>query len=393
MNWISYLLFLLLFFNTSCAEQAPLSGIVVLDPESEWAPVVYLIQPMALDEVAASYTGQVLDSAQIQADGSFAFENIPLASEPILLQLVIQPKGERYANRLNNENPLQSNYFPIIWKNGEKIGVEASARQFQSSFTIHNPSPANAALLKLRDIRQQAFQQYLQKQATDGHDETQLLAEEAARLNFQRPLMQFADTTQHLLPALVALRWVSPENDYERVPELLVRQCEKWKGIHSGYPWVVQLCQKSNQARLPVLKGAPIPDSPLPMLSGDTVALHRQLAPRLTLLDLWASWCAPCRHENREVLVPLWDKYHKQGFQIIGYALDGSARNWEKAIEQDGAGRWLHASHLRGDDAPLMQALRLQTIPANFLIDETGKVLAKNLHGQALLEFVEEYME
>lgn len=393
MNWISYFPFLFLLLNTSCAEQAPLSGYIALAPDSGWAPTIYLIQPERLDEVAASYTGTVIDTAAINPDGTFTFEQLPDAPEPILLQLAVQPKGERYANRLNNENPLQGNYFPIVWKNGERIKIEAAAEAFQSSWTIQNPSPENAALLKLRDIRLQAFQAYLQNQPADGHDDTQLLEAEAARRHFQRPLIAFADTTAHLLPALLALRWVSPENDYERIPEFLVGQCEKWQGQRAAHPWVAQLCQKSSRAQLPVLKGAQIPDFPLPMLSKDTINLHQQLASRLTLLDLWASWCAPCRRENREVLAPLWDKYHEQGFQIIGYALDGSARSWQKAIEQDGADRWLHASHLRGDDAPLMQALRLQTIPANFLIDETGRVLAKNLHGEALVEFVEGYMD
>ena len=61
-------------------------------------------------------------------------------------------------------------------------------------------------------------------------------------------------------------------------------------------------------------------------------------------------------------------------------------------MERDGADRWLHASHLLGDQNPLMDALRLKTIPANFLLDGEGRVLAKNLHGEELIQFVENYM-
>jgi thiol-disulfide isomerase/thioredoxin len=130
------------------------------------------------------------------------------------------------------------------------------------------------------------------------------------------------------------------------------------------------------------------------MLAGDTLRLQ-QLLPKgkLTILDLWASWCAPCRRENREVLVPLWDKYHSMGLEIVGYALDASVGAWKKAIATDGASRWPHASHLRGDDAPLMELLRIQTIPANFLLDVEGKVVAKNLHGEELVKFVQKYLE
>jgi thiol-disulfide isomerase/thioredoxin len=129
------------------------------------------------------------------------------------------------------------------------------------------------------------------------------------------------------------------------------------------------------------------------MRTGDTTGLYKLLGQRLTLLDLWASWCAPCRRENRNVLVSLWDDYHNRGFQIVGYALDSERNIWQAAIEKDGAGRWPHASHLQGDDAPLMQQLRLSTIPANLLLNEQGVIVAKNLHGDALRAFVADYLK
>lgn len=394
MKWMGYFPFLLLLLHTSCREQAPLSGKLQLESNNPWSNTIYLIQPHSLDEVAASFVGQLIDSALIQADGSFVFEKMPDTSDPILLELAIQKKGERFVNRLDNENPITANYFPIIWKNGLPLQVRASIAQFQSSFSIKNPSPENAALLQLRDIRQAAFQQLMAKNNVEDTDETKLLEKETALLNFQQPLMDFAQQTDYLLPALLAIRWASPNNDYERIPELLVTQCQKWQGKNAGHPWVAQLCNKSNQARLPVLKGAKIPNAPLPMLSGDTIALYQLIGKqRLTLLDIWASWCAPCRRENQSILVPLWENYHQKRFEIIGYALDASEKTWKKAIDTDGAYRWLHASHLQGDDAPLLEILRIQTIPANFLLDADGKVLAKNLHGEDLIQFVKTYMK
>ena len=181
------------------------------------------------------------------------------------------------------------------------------------------------------------------------------------------------------------------EGDYERVPEFIVAQAERWQQEAPVHPWVAQLAAKGDRKSLPVLVGDVLPDSPLPMLSGDTVAMKTLLGKRLTLLDFWASWCAPCRKENRNSLVPLWEKHHGAGFQIVGYALDGSQGTWATAIEKDGVGRWPHASHLQGDDAPLFKELRMTSIPANFLLDQNGKVLAKNLHGEELMKWVEAY--
>lgn len=394
MKWIGFLLVVLQLSQTSCTGQAPLSGKLQLTSDAAWANTIYLIQPRRLDEVASNFAGQVIDSAQVKADGSFVFAKLPDAPEPILLELAVQKKGERFVNRLDNENIAAANYIPIIWKNGWHLNVSASIAQFQSSAAIENPTPENAALLELRDIRQKAFQQFLQTNHSDEHDETKLLEAEAARLNFQRALMDFAQTTDEPLPALVAIRWVSPNNDYERIPEFLVAQCQKWQKNYSNHPWVMQLCNKSNRANLPILKGDPLPDAPLPMLAGDTISLHQLIKDKkLVILDLWASWCAPCRRENRNYLVPLWEKYHEKGFEIIGYALDASENTWKKAIETDGAYRWVHASHLQGDDAPLLETLRIQTIPANFILDAAGKVIAKNLHGEALTQFVNNYIK
>jgi thiol-disulfide isomerase/thioredoxin len=393
MKQFTYLLLLILSLLTSCYGQAPLSGKITLSQNDPWATTLFLIQPRSLDEVATSFLGQVIDSASVKPDGSFVFLKLPDSPTPMLLELAVQKKGEQFVNRLINENPGSDNYCPIIWKNGLKLKINASMAQFQSSFSIENPSPENVALLKLRDIRQAAFQQFLSKKKDGEHDEAKLLEAEVAKLNFQKNLMDFAQQTDQLLPALLAIRWVSPNQDYERIPEFLFSQCQKWQSSHPGHPWVTQLCQKSDRERLPVLIGDKLPEALLPMLTGDTLTLAQLIGKRrLTLLDLWASWCAPCRRENRDFLVPLWEQHHKNGFEIIGYALDASAPAWKKAIEADGAYRWVHSSHLRGDDAPLMEALRIQTIPANFLLDGEGKVIAKNLHGPELIKFVAKYL-
>ncbi len=374
----------------ACQSPAYISG--RLDGVENEGIKVYLIEPLTLREVAASYFGKVIDSAVVDSDGSFEFRNLPKTKDPVLLELAIQLSGKA-PNYLQTDDPVRSNYMPILWQSGEPLRIAAKLDEFQKSFSIERPSEINKALLDLRDVNEKAYRTYLAGKHWQVEDGSQLLEKEQAILQYQTELINFANSIQYLMPALVALRWVSPENDYERVPEFLVSQCDKWKKRQPDHPWVEQLCNESDPSNLPVLVGDVFPNLKFTLLSKDTISLKDQLGKKLTIIDLWASWCAPCRKENREVLVPIWNDYHNQGVQIIAYGLESDESVWRTAAERDGANRWLQASDLQGDDAPLLRKIRVRTIPANFILDDKGVVIAKNIHGKALMDLVKSHMK
>nr|WP_288931970.1 TlpA disulfide reductase family protein [uncultured Allomuricauda sp.] len=384
-------LFTVLFFQ-SCSEEPWLSGKLDMSESEAWKPIVYLVQPQKLNEVAQSFVGLVLDSAKVGANGHFQFDALPEFQEPVLLEIVVQKKGEKYPNRLINENPETDNYFPFVYGEGANMVVNAEVSNFQSSLTIEKPSIANEAMLELRDKRMVAFKN-LKSQTKEHEKDEDLLALEKSLHVYQELLINFSDSTSELLPGLMALRWASPEGDYERIAELVHAQSTKWSELYPEHLWVKELVAMADKRNLPILTGDVITNLQFPMKSGGKVSLQTILKDKkLVLLDVWASWCAPCRLENRNILVPLWEKYNSQNFQIVAYGLESSEKAWDNAIEKDGAYRWLHASHLQGDQNPFMETLRLKTIPANFLLNQEGRVLAKNLHGQDLIHFVNDYM-
>ncbi|MGM0391620.1 MAG: TlpA family protein disulfide reductase [Bacteroidota bacterium] len=383
-------IFLITLTLIACHSPADISG--RLEGIEKKDIKIYLIEPETLREVAASYFGKVIDSAVVNSDGSFEFHNLPKTKEPVLMELTIQLSGKA-PNYLQTDNPIRSNYMPIVWQFGEPLQITAKLDEFQKSFSIKNPSEINKALLDLRDVKEKAYQTYLEGKDWEIEDGSQLLEKEHAILQYQTKLINFANSTKHLIPAMVALRWVSPENYYERVPEFLVDQCNKWKNKKPDHPWVKQLCKESDPSNLPVLVGDVFPNLKFPMITKDTLSLKDQLGNKLTIIDLWASWCAPCRKENREVLVPIWDEYHDQGLQIVAYGLESDESAWKAAVERDGANRWLQSSDLQGDDAAFLKKIRVRTIPANFILDDKGVVIAKNIHGSALMDLVKSYMK
>ena len=102
---------------------------------------------------------------------------------------------------------------------------------------------------------------------------------------------------------------------------------------------------------------------------------------KYVLVDFWASWCMPCRQENPNV-VRAYNKYKGKNFTILGVSLDrpdGKAQ-WLKAIKDDGL-TWNQVSDLKYWNNEVASLYRISSIPQNFLIDPTGKIIAKNLRG------------
>ncbi len=119
----------------------------------------------------------------------------------------------------------------------------------------------------------------------------------------------------------------------------------------------------------------------LPDPSGKTLSLE-SLRGKTVLLDFWASWCGPCRKENPNV-VKLYNQYKSRGFEILGVSLDKNREQWLQAIKQDGL-TWKHVSDLKGWRSQAAQAYSVSAIPKTFLLDESGKIIGKNLRGRSL---------
>ena len=118
----------------------------------------------------------------------------------------------------------------------------------------------------------------------------------------------------------------------------------------------------------------------------------------LVLLDFWASWCPPCRRENPHV-VKAYNHYKDKAFSngkkfiVFNVSLDKTPDRWKQGIEQDKLNWPYHISDLKGWQSKLAATYGVRSIPTNFLIDENGVIIARDLRGPALEAALEKYVK
>lgn len=131
--------------------------------------------------------------------------------------------------------------------------------------------------------------------------------------------------------------------------------------------------------------GGTAPD--ITLMTPDSAELSlSSLRGHYVLLDFWASWCGPCLREVPNVKA-IYEKYHDKGFEIFGVSLDETAGPWKAAIKKNEM-NWHHVSSLKGWDCPTAKRYNVTGIPRMYIINPEGKIIAMDLRGEELANFV-----
>lgn len=132
------------------------------------------------------------------------------------------------------------------------------------------------------------------------------------------------------------------------------------------------------------------PDFTAPDATGKSVSLKQSMG-KITIVDFWASWCNPCRAENPN-MVALYKEFHGKGLNIISVSLDSDAAKWKGAIAKDGL-TWTQVSNLKEMEDPIADAYGVKLIPTTFVLDASGKILARDLRGAELKEKIKSLLK
>lgn len=178
------------------------------------------------------------------------------------------------------------------------------------------------------------------------------------------------------LEALIELS--GKDIDVQKTAPLFEKLSASLRNSKEGLAFAKRLYDKG-----PTSVGAVAPDFEQPDAQGNKVKLS-DFKGRFVLLDFWASWCGPCRAENPEV-VKAFNAYKDKSFTVLGVSLDKEDKRdaWQQAIVKDGL-VWTQVADLKGWENSAAKLYEVNAIPQNYLIDPAGKIVAKNLRGEAL---------
>lgn len=170
----------------------------------------------------------------------------------------------------------------------------------------------------------------------------------------------------------------NPSADFEKIKTNVTNLDSELKATKIGQ----KLEERINEISATSI-GQIAPDFSAPNPEGKMVSLKESMG-KVTLIDFWASWCGPCRVAN-PYLVYLHNEFHDKGLNIIGVSLDkeDQKEKWLGAIETDKL-TWTQVSNLKFWQDPIAKQYSVQSIPATFLLDAEGKIVAKNLSGLEL---------
>ncbi|APQ19096.1 TlpA disulfide reductase family protein [Maribacter hydrothermalis] len=287
-------------------------------------------------------------------------------------------------------------YTAVILENGE---IQFSAQRDSMGFadisgTFQNDTFADY-MEQSREISKQA--QSIQKDMQAASGEAALaLQDEMKELQEEYKTFELDYVKTHpkaLISALVLDRAVATKAvGIEEVEEIYKTLSEEIKNSKPGKQILegIEKLKASEAAGKNSSIGAKAPDFSGPSPDGNVIAL-KDVMGKVTLIDFWAGWCRPCRAENPNI-VAVYNKYHDKGLNVLGVSLDRTEEAWKKAIEEDGL-VWNHISNIAYFDDQIAKLYNVDAIPAAFLLDENGVIVAKNLRGPELEAKVAELLD
>jgi len=328
------------------------------------------------------YNGVIFNSAVLK-NGEFTFSGT--IDYPTEAYLSLNKRGNGFT---------EDNYVKFYLETGGIIYVISTDSLAKAKITgtaNNNDNERYKALMRPIELRDEALEikdtsateaqkrssQFLKRLELDN----KVLEKERRALN-----KKFITENTSSLVSLDALNSFALYGDYDDVLALYNQLSPSVKKSMAGKSYA-----KTLEAMRATGIGQIAPDFELPDTSSNMVKLS-SFRGKYLLLDFWASWCPVCRESSPTVL-KAYTRYKNKGFNVLSVSLDkpGAKETWLTAIHHDGL-VWTQVSDLKFWQSPIVSLYKLTALPQNFLIDPSGRIIARDLRGEDLENKLEQVL-
>ena len=316
----------------------------------------------------------VLDSATLDKNGGFTLKG--MAKEEGIYRLVLDNGPDVILVNDNNSINVKMDI-----NNYRKYTIEGSP----ASESLHNlfedySKQDSMLLLSFKELDTLSKQQ----QPDSAMLENVKLKRDNQLASLNKLVKDFIGNSNSPAATFYAIGLASRTMPPEEIKPLVDNSVTKFKdhsGLLAAQKMVASESATANKTPSYALLNQPAPEINLPDLNGKQVSLN-DFKGKYVLVDFWASWCAPCRAENPNV-VQAYNKYKDKNFTVVGVSLDQDKEAWKQAIAKDKL-HWTHISDLKQWESAVVPAYGIEGIPFNVLLDPTGKIIASGLRGEGL---------
>ncbi|HEX8658309.1 MAG TPA: TlpA disulfide reductase family protein, partial [Hymenobacter sp.] len=322
-------------------------------------------------------SNQFVEKSQVKTDGTGRFTIKGVSATPGIFQLKID----------------EPNQVLLLLDNKTRVQLNGDAKSLPTTYSVKGNKDAEV-------LRQLTQVMHGTKKDLEGLGQRYNAAgqagkpEEVKAIEQQFHALQGSNTRQvkglirrnatAVVSGFAVGAFLAPEEEFQFADSIAAVQ----RKANPNSPFTKALTERLEPLRT-TAPGVLAPEINLSTPEGGTLALS-SLRGKYVLLDFWASWCGPCRQENPNV-VQAYNQFKDRGFTIYSVSLDQDKAKWQKAIAADGL-TWHHVSDLAGWNSVGGAAYGVRAIPQSYLIDPTGKIVAKNLRGAALSAKLEEVL-
>ena len=312
----------------------------------------------------------VADTAFAAADGSFSFKGE--VAEPMITSI--------YLPKTVEETQMAISFFTEVGTTNIEADVLALNKAKVNGGNSNKDLQAITAITEKYYVQMKVLGDSLRKLYDAGKMEAVMKLEQQYLQLEQKQKEDIADFIKNNPKSYASAYYAYQLNTDATDPSKALKAFESLdKSIQSSF--YAQKLKKIADALQATAIGSIAPDFTLQSIDDKPVALS-SLMGKYVLLDFWASWCGPCRKENPNV-VKAYNQFKNKNFTVFGVSLDEDKIAWQNAVLKDQLA-WQHVSDLKGWRSSAAALYGVQSIPANFLLDPSGKIIAKDLRGEDL---------